>query len=614
MPDTKPKKSESESADEIKKPKKTTTSAEKKPTKTTTSAEKKPTKTTTSADKKATKEKTKTASKTKKAQSPEPKGEAAKKQTTKKEQKSELDAKAPKQTAKKQAPKKTKTPDFEDKAQVKTEAKNKKEVKEPAKKKAKPIEQEAKSSEAKTIIEEEAERVFVERDEEVISNELENIKSIVQNEVDKILDDPEMIEWKDLVKSAHQEKLLAKQNANSEQKEKNLCECCGENPKDTSVSPSSPYCEKCRESMKRYPFSLSEIVMPIIIVALLFLASWNLSQNFLTFSSLAKAQNLVKDGKLYSAVKAYDEIETQLKVNQKPVGDKIRENQIALYSKIGFEYYEQTEKFVAKYYAGKDLNSFANRNVKKAMDNITNFHTAYNAVGELITSSKDYEDFVKSFDAAIKKDDKNFYDKGLVEYWKYYAAIVFNKDTKVQLAHLKKMESLSPQYASIYQPALAELYLNMGKFDKMNEYCQLISKSNSEDIYANIYRSIAFRLKGDIVKAAKYANDGLKTNPEDPDINHQLSIISLLQGQPKAAFKFAESAYQNATSQYTYTTNANVYALCAHLNKDSKTYEAIEKELTDGGSGISKDVIAIIDGTKTIEDVFLKGKGDILWK
>ena len=462
-----------------------------------------------------------------------------------------------------------------------------------------------------------AEQVFAQPEDEEIKEELENIKNIVQQEVDKILENPESSDWTELVKAARDEKMSAKksilENNEYEVDDEDLCECCGENPKDTSVSEHNPYCTSCRESMKKYPFKFTEILMPLIVVALMFVASWQLAQTYATFNSVAKAESLVKQGKLYSAASEYETLTQNLHIDKKPVGRNIMLNQVELYGKIGFESYETTEKFIQTNFAGENFDSIFNRRVKKVKDQIDNFNLVYKAAGTIVQESKDYNDFIKRFDKYIKEDKENVYDKGLVEYWKYYAAIVFNQDTKVQLSHLKKMEEKSPIYDSVYLPALAEMYLNMGKFDEMFKYCDKMAQRNKEDLYSNIYKSIAYRLKGDLDKALNSATDGLKINPKDPDINHQLSIIYLLQNDSKTAIKYAKTAYENASSQFTYVTNANVYALCAHLNKDTEAYTTIEEELSQSGMGVAKDVIGIIEGTKTLQDVFLKGKGDIAW-
>ncbi|NCC86360.1 MAG: hypothetical protein EOM05_00630 [Clostridia bacterium] len=456
--------------------------------------------------------------------------------------------------------------------------------------------------------EEVAEKPVQENEDELIVQELETIKSLVQQEVNNLLENPETGDWNELVKTARKEVHEAKEASHID--EDDLCEVCGERARDKSVSQSNPYCSECRELMKKHPFKFSEIVTPIMVIAVLLLSSWQLSQEWGTFSQVAKAQALVKDKKLYSAVMAYEEINTQLKLNQKVIGKKILENEIELYNKIGVEYYENTESFIGKYYSGENLDSFSNRKAKQTMTTIEEFNKVYEIVSSSFQNAKDYKGFVESFDESINKDKEQKYDKGMVEYWKYYAALAFEESKEVQLGHLKKMEKASPQYSSLYLPSLAELYLNMKDYDNMFKYCEAIESINSEDLNVKTYTAIAYRLKGDFAKATKSIKDGLAINSIDANLNHQMAIILLIDGKPKEALQYAKTAYDNSTVQYMYISNANLYALCAHLSNDSEIYVEMEEVL---GDQMSADVLGIIEGSKTLESVFQKGEGDIKW-
>jgi len=584
-----------------------------------TDATQKENKTTSNAKKEAT-----TASKPKKTENKTSSSGTKKKSAPKKEQQAKADVNEKKQAepAKKQTKKESQETASQDKAPAKkqTQSKAKKDAtkaEKPKKPKQEEPKEDAQPKAEKDVADttdevEVAEKAFVERDEELISQELkelENIKNLVQEEVNKILENPETGDWNELVKTARQEIKEAKEAENID--EDDLCEVCGERARDTSISQSNPYCSECRELMKKHPFKFSEIFTPIIVVAILFLSSWQLSQEWGTFSNVAKAEALVKDKKLYSAVTAYDEINTQLKVNQKVIGKKILENQVELYNKLGAEYYENTEKFISKYYSGQNLDSFSNRKVKDAMTTMEEFDKVYEVVATSFQSVKDYKSFVKSFDETIKKDKDETYDKGLIEYWKYYAALAFEENKEVQLEHLKKMEKASPQYSSLYLPSLAELYLNMKDYDNMFKYCNALDSINYENLNTKAYRAIAYRLQGNFAKATKSVKDGLEIKSTDGNLNHQMAIILLIEGKPKEALQYAKTAYDNSTEQYMYTSNANLYALCAHLCNDSDTYTKMEETL---GNQLSNDVISIIEGSKTLEDVFQKGEGDITWK
>ncbi|MBQ1451373.1 MAG: hypothetical protein IIZ22_01770, partial [Clostridia bacterium] len=117
----------------------------------------------------------------------------------------------------------------------------------------------------------------------------------------------------------------------------------------------------------------------------------------------------------------------------------------------------------------------------------------------------------------------------------------------------------------------------------------------------------------DLVKAAKACNDGLAVTPANSLLNYQMGIISLLQGKQKEAFSFASTAYEQADTANAYVSAASLYSLCAQLLGETEVNESIIMETSQYGYPISDQVQKIIDGDLTIEDVFLKGKGDFAW-
>lgn len=436
--------------------------------------------------------------------------------------------------------------------------------------------------------------------------ELESIKDLMQTQVDKLLENPETSDWNELVKTASREIKEAKQTKTQVE----LCEVCEENPKDTTVFEGNPYCAECRELMKKYPYKFTEFIAPILVVALLFLSSWQLAMDWGIFKSVANAQSLINQKKLYSAMEAYDDVSVQLKVNNRALSKKILSNQIKLYNKIGVEYYESIESFVNKYFSGENLSLPSNRSIKKVMNDVDDFNKVYELAGNSFQSASDYKSFVKSFDKAIKDNKETKYDESLVEYWKYYAAFAFEEKNEVQLKHLKNMEQISTRYSSLYLPNLAQLALSMNDFESVYKYCAEIEKINLENLDVKAYKATAYRLQKDFTKSKSVINEGLKIDKTDSQINHQMAILLLLEGKPKEATLYAKTAYENAKMQHNFILSGNLYALCAHFDNDSETYTQLEEEL---GDNFSKDVIKIVEGSKSIEDVFLKGKGDLSW-
>lgn len=437
--------------------------------------------------------------------------------------------------------------------------------------------------------------------------ELESIKDLMQTQVDKLLENPETSDWNELVKTASREIKESKQAKT----QVDLCEVCGENPKDKTVFEGNPYCTQCRELLKKHPYKFTEFIMPVLVVLLLFLSSWQLAMDWGIFKSVAGAQSLVRQKKLYSAMEAYDDVNVQIKVNNKALSKKILSNQIMIYNKAGVEYYESIESFVNKYFSGENLNLPSNRTIKKVMNDIDDFNKVYELAGESFQSAKDYKSFVKSFDKAIKDDEKIKYDESLVEYWKYYAAFAFDEKNEIQLKHLKNMEKISTRYSSLYLPNLAQLALAMKDYENVYKYCDAMESNNLENIDAKAYKATAYRLQKDFANSKSVIKEGLKIDKTESQMNHQMAILLLLDGKPKEAKLYAKTAYENAKMQHTFILSGNLYALCAHLDGDSQTYTELEEEL---GEQFSKDVVSIVEGSKSVEDVFLKGEGDLSWK
>ncbi|MDR0315216.1 MAG: hypothetical protein LBH71_04620 [Oscillospiraceae bacterium] len=444
---------------------------------------------------------------------------------------------------------------------------------------------------------------------EEITDELENLKDLFQGEIDKLLDSPDAPDWKALVDDARQE---AHDNSMGIPPGE-LCENCNERRRDISVSETNPYCSSCRELMKKYPFNFSDFVIPVIAAVLIGFSMFGFFKDFSLFKSVSQAQKLASDKKLYSAVTMYEEIADQISSNGGTQGKRLLLNQAQLFDEIGADYYEHLEMFIEKHRFSLNPDSFFNASVRKKLDKIKEYNKIYNLIYPLYSDSSDYKDFVKKADKAVKGLNDGKYDKGVFEYFKYYASVLYNEKEDIQLKHLKNMERLSPQYYSIYLPSITETYMYLGDYDNMFKYCDIMESKNKENLYAFLYRSVGYRIRGDITKSLKSANDGLLINPDDSNLNRQAAIAHLLQGQPQIALGYAQKAYDYADSLPVFIQGANLYALCCHITGDEDTYSEIEDALADEQQSVSEDVINFIEGKMSLQDIFQKGDGDIKW-
>lgn len=406
-------------------------------------------------------------------------------------------------------------------------------------------------------------------------------------------------EWKDIVKEAKDGKAAKKGG-------KKLCECCGEN----EISEDEQYCESCLEVMKHYPFSWWKYLIPVLAVVLVFLSLSYFAISFSVFQGTVSANKLIKAGKLNSALAAYDKVNAEIKVTDENFGNRYLKYQTRLYDKLGIDQYDNALKFIEKYFEGSKIDRAYNKDVKAQRDKIKSYEALYSKFTDAYNSSDSYEEFVKNFDEATESGD---YDPAHLLYYKYYAANVMGEDTKVMRENVEKIKEVSPESKTLYLPLLAEISLNEGKYDDMVKYADELKEVNSESQYVYLYKSIAYRFKGDLTNAAKACNDGLKVSPADSLLNYQMGIISLLSGKDKEAFQYAATAYEQAQTANSFVSAASLYSLCAQRIGENEVAESIETEVMQYGYPLANEVSKVISGEMTIEDLFLSGKGDFTW-
>ncbi|MBQ2500564.1 MAG: hypothetical protein II522_03770, partial [Clostridia bacterium] len=159
-------------------------------------------------------------------------------------------------------------------------------------------------------------------DPEQLESELNDLKDLVQGEIDKMLDENPDAEWTDIVKEAKEDKKNRKNKGNVK-----LCEVCGEN----EVGEDEQYCEHCLDVMKHYPFSWWKYLIPVIAIVLIFLALSYFAINFSVFKGTVSANKLIKAHKLDSALSAYDKLNAEIKVTDENFGGRYLRYQVGLY-------------------------------------------------------------------------------------------------------------------------------------------------------------------------------------------------------------------------------------------------------------------------------------------
>lgn len=399
-----------------------------------------------------------------------------------------------------------------------------------------------------------------------------------------------------------------------------LCECCGER----APEPGQPYCADCLERMRKYPFHWWHVIVPVIMLMFAALAVLLTIHMWPVFSGAAEAEGYSADGKLYTALTKYAAVNADMKGDGGKPGSRYLARQVDLYETIGIGNIGEEQSFLSSYYTSSALKKPWNKKAAAAQKKAEEYRTIYNLFNETAMSNDNFDSLIQSFNKAVKGKGLN---EAYLNYCRYFACLIYGKDAKTQTKYVDAIRAQGSDYANMYLPLYAEIALNSKDYDAVPTYTNQMKKQNVEELYSYTYAAVAYRMKGDLAKATKEVKEGLKLSENSGLLNYQMAILMLADNQYPAAEEYAKLAFQNAESDRNYEAAGSLYALIAELraraykkadNKEGyknehATYSTIVSNLTENGYEISPDVKRVLDGTKTIQDVFLSGEGDLTW-
>ena len=469
---------------------------------------------------------------------------------------------------------------------------------------------------------------FRPRTEEEIRSEMEDIRDMVQNELDEMREQAPDATWDDIVQQAAYEK---KNGIKVDYHPPVMCSVCGEH----EAVEGSEYCEECMEDMKRYPFEWWQFLIPFMAVFFLAFGILLAHDGWSVYHGTAQAQSLARQGKLISALDKYGELNGQIAEGSDTYGVQYRKNQVKLLNRVGIQEFSVLDSYLSAYYPGGDLNKWYNRYAKQSRERVDEYETAYNYFEEAASSAKDYKSLIKAYDKAIEGKGVN---AAFANYYKYYACLIYNQGEKEQQKYLDAIKAEGKDYESLYLPLETELALSAKDYDKALQLCDELGDRNAEDIYPYVYRTVAYRMQGDLSQAAASCDEGLKIDGTASTLNYQRAILFLLDGDLTLASAYAEEAHTNAATANNYVSACSIYSLIlqeqiaekneaikAADDKETKTklrsekadlkatLESLETEMSEYGYEVSPDVGKILAGKKTADEVFLKGEGDFAW-
>lgn len=442
-----------------------------------------------------------------------------------------------------------------------------------------------------------------------------------------------------------------------------LCARCGEKEK----AEGSNYCEECEQSM--LTVKIPGLAWLAGIAAML-AAVVGLAFSFLNCAAalqVTKGDIEAAKGCWNNAYTAYSEVDAVAQeinatiggnFSAVIVGERIAVRKLVsmahVYSPVDAGYsIEQNYPAVA----GKYKKLAASEKAYK------DYYAAYRACSDILDAftggNMTYDEARAQIDTAVEGGE---FDSCYVSYIKFSIAKYAGESNENLLALLKESEKAGPDKGWLYNTDFVDVYLAVGDFDSAEKYSNLLidDNKNSGEAYYNklmclmardkkdeafalcdefdgnnpgnetVYtlRVAAMRRFGDIDGAKELCQKGIEECQSVAEHYRQLAIINILQGDYDAAFDAAYQADYMAYSLYYYSGDNSMYTpqlsdtvylascLCKEYGKGTGEnaahvidfIESFESEL----DSVSQEVKDILAGTKTPEDVFMKGAGDLV--
>lgn len=472
------------------------------------------------------------------------------------------------------------------------------------------VQQETENDELSSIVQEKNE----------LDTELEQIRDMFQQELDNATNgescDNVLIQQLDDIDENGSDDFS--QDEEAEDVEIKTCECCGENPCATQYGEDYPYCEECRELMKKYPMRASGIIMTLVMIAAFVLtavASASYAEDFLTVADAAMNYDSGKIMTAMTSYYSYIESASDSKISMKAVKDILDG-----YSKTG--YITDASSLIERIYSESALKLPWNKKYAKLVSDANSLTVTYQKAATIIEpvmygEEYDYDEVMAALDALYsteptEQEAVESYEPVFIEYYKYVVMSISGKSLEDQFQQLKKVDEANDKGLEwAYLANYCAMAAKMGDEELLNELYDRLIDINKEDGNAYTAKASYYRYLDtpDPEKMLEVCNEA-KENLPSGDVSYMptMAIAYLLQGEGSVALE-TMTEYMSQSS-YTVQT-CNLYALCAAYNGDEDTYSQMKSLLESSGYELSSLVEQYKNDKITIEEALTDKEGDI---
>ncbi len=445
-----------------------------------------------------------------------------------------------------------------------------------------------------------------------LRQELEEIRDMFQQELDKAHSEEALIQGLEDISEETEDE------SSEEEVAVRMCECCSENPCSQEYGEDYPYCDDCRELMKKYPMRLSGILMTftmiVVFIATAF-ASAGYAEDFLT---VADAAINYDSGKVMTGLTGY--YSYLASANDDEISMKAVRDTLEGYGKTG--YVTDAAALIERIYSDTQLKMPWNKKYAKMLTNSVALTKTYYKVAEIIepvmsSQEYDYDEIITALDALYEttpsqEEGIEAYEGVFIEYYKYVVMSINEEPLEAQLAQLKKVDEVNNKDMEwAYLANYCALAARAGDGELVNELYDRLVEINKEDgnayaAKASYYRYLETPDPDKMLEVCEQAKENLPAG----DISYMptIAIAYLLKGEGAPALETMDEYMSQ--SAYTVQT-CNLYALCAAYNGNDDIYDKMKSTLESSGYELSSLVSDYKAGKLTIEEVLADKGGNI---
>ncbi len=446
--------------------------------------------------------------------------------------------------------------------------------------------------------------------------ELEEIRDMFQKELDKAADNED------------EEGMLIQELDSDEEKEEDeeiapedLCQCCEEKIRFKEFDEDYPYCEDCRNAMKKYPLRKSGvfafIASVVILVVSLYVSLPYMDDAFV----ISDASSNFQSGYVMSALQSYYSYFNGGKTG-KAISKRALDEIIEGYNNLGYQ--ADSTNLINTYFSEDELKRPWNKKYGDAAKNalvVTETFETVSKITEDAFAGKDfdYDKMVAELEALKtvnpieegKSQVTEKYNEVFIEFYKYVLMSIKKFPLTEQFEQLKYIDSIGKDQEWVYLSNYCAIAAKLGDEEAVNYSFEKLLKINKEDSSAflskaNLYRFTETPDADKMIEACKEAEAILGTT--DLSYKHSLAIAYLIKGEGSLALEEIKALFDSG--RYT-VQNCNLYALCALYNGNKDIYGEMKTLLKNYGYEISELVTQYKNGKMTIEEIIKDQGGDI---